>query len=243
MSKTLYTRLIEIAHYASKFKGVISLLSPLYYPVKTFLIARKNRKFRCNAMSVFTDMINCLNSNNVSYTLAFGTLLGAMREHGFIKHDLDIDLAMWKDERPENLTQLLCESGFKLQHSFKIENGDWGLEETYVKNGVHIDIFYFYPSIEKYPYCCDFTAFGECASFSSSMKRYGRVQARRIELPMCRERMIVKFENISVYVPNNAHQLLSFRYGDDYMIPNKKWCGYNEHIHEWMDVKAVYETF
>lgn len=239
----LYTKMIEFANSVAKIPGAKKLLKPIYYPIKGLIQKQKNKTFKKNALSVISEFTSCLDKNNIPYTIAFGTLLGGIREKGFIKHDLDIDLAMWKDERPDNLPQILSDAGFKLVHTFSIENGKLGLEETYSKYGVGIDIFYFFPAINEFPYCCDFMAFGECASFSSSMKKYGRVQARRIELPMCRERMIVNFENISVYAPINAHQLLSFRYGDDYMIPNKKWCGHDEHIQKWMDVKAIFETF
>lgn len=234
--------MIEFANSAAKIPGLKKLLQPLYYPLKELIKRNKNRVFKKNALSVIMEFTSCLDNNNVPYTLAFGTLLGGIREKGFIKHDLDIDLAIWKDDRPDNLAQILSDAGFKLAHTFSIENGNLGLEETYTKRGIGIDIFYFYPAINKYPYCCDFFSMEGAPTFASSMNKFGKVLARRIELPMSKERKLINFENLCLYAPVNAHELLSFRYGEDYMIPNPNWGikSYDRHIIEWKEVIAVY---
>lgn len=239
---SLHTKIIEIANKVAKIPGLKKLLKPIYYPFKDYLKKQQKKRFKANALSMISDFTSCLDKNHVRYTIAFGTLLGGIREKGFIKHDLDIDLAMWHDERPENLPQILSEVGFKLAHTFTVEDGKLGLEETYTKNGVGIDIFYFFPAINEYPYCCDFLEYNGAATHSASMKKYGRVLARRIELPMTKERMIIDFESIKLYAPINAHELLAFRYGADYMIPNPEWgiTSFDNHIIKWPEVKAVY---
>ena len=238
----LYTKMIEFANSVAKIPGAKKLLKPIYYPIKGLIQKQKNKIFKKNALSVISEFTSCLDKNNIPYTIAFGTLLGGIREKGFIKHDLDIDLAMWKDDRPENLPQILSEAGFKLVHTFSIENGRLGLEETYSKKGVGIDIFYFFSAINKYPYCCDFLGVDDTPTHAASMKKYGRVLARRIEMPMTKERMLVEFENLKLYAPTNAHELLAFRYGQDYMIPNPQRgvTSFDNHIIRWPEVKALY---
>lgn len=242
MSHKYYNKMMEIANLFAKIPGLKKILKPLYYPLKEYINKNNNSKFRKNALSIISEFTSCLDSHNISYTVAFGTLLGAIREKGFIKHDLDIDLAIWHDNRPKNLQEILRKEGFMLSHSFLVENGEKGLEETYSKNGVNIDIFYFFPPINELPYCCDFLAFKDSPTFNASMKKYGKVLARRIEMPMVRERILVDFENLKLYAPANAHELLSFRYGPDYMIPNPKWTitSFDNHIIRWENVIATY---
>lgn len=240
----LYSKMTEFAYNAAKIPGIKKLLKPLYYPLKALIGKRRNRIFRKNALRVIREFTLCLEENNIPYTIAFGTLLGAIREKGFIKHDLDIDLAMWRDERPDNLFQILSEAGFELAHTFSVEDGKLGLEETYIKEGVGIDVFYFFSAINDYPYCCDFFTLEGTATYEASMKKFGRVLARRIELPMIRERRLVDFENLKLYAPTNANELLAFRYGQDYLIPNPDWAAtsFDNHIVRWPEVNAIYKA-
>ena len=135
--------------------------------------------------------------------------------------------------------------GFKLSHSFEIEGGKLGREETYVYNDVSIDIFYFYPAIDKYPYCCDFLGRPGCPTYQSCMKKYGGALPRRIELPITRKRKKTQFEGIELYVPQNANEILRFRYGDDYMTPKRDWTitSYNTHIVEWPEKLGVFKEY
>lgn len=242
MSSKYYNKLIEIANIVAKVPGLKKILKPFYYPLKDLIKKRQNMKFKKNALSVITEFTSCLHDNNIPYTIAFGTLLGAIREKGFIKHDMDIDLAMWYDERPANLQEILSEKGFQLLHSYHVLEGNLGMEETYFKNGVNVDIFYFFPPLNKYPYCCDFLPYLGATTPIVSMKKHGRVLARRIEIPMVRERMLVDFETLKLYAPLNAHELLLYRYGQDYMIPNPKWgiTTFDSHIVRWESAKAIY---
>ena len=56
--------------------------------------------------------------NGYKYSLAFGTMLGAVREHGFIGHDLDIDVFVRIEDFNKNLIDCLKKAGFILKHTF-----------------------------------------------------------------------------------------------------------------------------
>lgn len=238
-----YHKMIEVANKAAKVPGLKTLLKPIYYPIKERVKAIQRKNFLQNGVRVLQKFDKCLTDNNIEYTLAFGTLLGAVREKGFIKHDLDIDVYVWGDQYSEQLVSALKSFGFELIHTFIVEDGSIGREETYKCDGVAIDIFYLYDDGGEYPYCCDFKTIHKCTTFDQSMRKHGRVRARRIELPISRSRVTTLFEGVELYIPSNAHEILKFRYGDDYMIPNPAWgesVSYNKHIREWEEKIAYY---
>lgn len=246
MNKKFVDRVYEIADIASvKLRFLSPILKPVYHALFVNRInKKKNRVFNENAINVLTSFDECMKEYNHPYTLAFGTLLGAIREKGFIKHDLDIDTNMWSDDYSPSISEHLSKKGFKLKYLYLVEDGKFGREETYEKDGVSIDIFYLYPPVDEYPYCNDFYALPQYGGIETSMKKEGRIKTRRLELPIARERTYTPFEGLQLPVPINAKDVLEFRYGSDYMIPNPKWSGSahynNPHIVEWPEKKAVY---
>lgn len=245
MKYKVSNRLIDFAHSIAKIPGMKMLLKPFFYPYLEYMSKKRNQQFRKHAIDVLQKFANIIDENGIEYTLAFGTLLGAVREKGFIKHDIDIDVAMWAEDWSPNLRKYLENGGFKLLHTHEVDKGLLAREETYSFNNVTIDIFYFYPAIDDYPYCCDFLLQPNTVSRLESMKVYGGCLPRRIELPIKRERMLTEFEGHYFYIPKNAHEILEFRYGESYMTPNPNWGirSYNCHIVEWKDKLGVYKEY
>lgn len=233
--------IIELANNMAKIKGLKTLLKPFYYSYKNFLVNKRNKYFMMNAKQVLNSFDKSMNEGGYFYTLAFGTLLGAVREKGFIKHDLDIDVFMWAEDWNYELQRHLEKSGFNLVHRYLVGEGSLGREETYAKDDISIDIFYIYPAVELYPYCCDFLSFPDTATARQSMSVHGAVIARRIELPIKKERIYASFENLQLYIPKNFKEILTFRYGPDYMIPNHNWTihSHDNHIVEWTDNPGI----
>jgi len=213
-------------------KELIKRIPFLYRPIVNYLNyrikkrrAKAYRKYGKEALQLF---VKCMNENGYHYTLAFGSILGAIRERGFIKHDLDIDTFMWYEDYTPEMQEKLKECGFKLACSISIDSDKYGREDTFVYMGVSIDVFYLYPAIDEYPYCCDFTP------ISGSKKRL----PRRVEIPISKQRKSVEFEGIPVYVPINAEQICEFRYGPNYMTPDPNWHWRSEYnaIKEWPEM-------
>ena len=186
-----------------------------------------------NGLKAVAQFHKCMEDNGYKYVAAYGTMLGAIREHGFIKHDLDIDFWMWKEDDDDKLVKALEEYGFKLYAHYSIDNDRLGKEYTFSYNGCHADVFFIYPPINAIPYSTLF-----------NIKLEGGREKRvpmRIELPVSRERRLEKFENQEIYVPVNAEELCVLRYGPDYMTPNPGWDWHKstDSVVVWEDMSSL----
>lgn len=70
------------------FHIVRKLLKKYYYYIKSYF-------FQKYASITFKKVMEVLQEENIETFLVFGTLLGAVREKGFIKHDMDMDFGVW----------------------------------------------------------------------------------------------------------------------------------------------------
>lgn len=222
MKYVLPAWLLEIANTMASVPFVKSALKPIYYPFKGFLEKKRKLNFHKYSLVALKTFDECLTANGIPYSLIFGSLLGAIREHGFINHDLDIDVALLIEERNHKLHELLQKNGFKLIRRFIIEDGSLGCEETfeYANTGVTIDIFYICPAIDKYQYCCCWNKAEGCATYRESANKIGGAYPRLIDQPIKNKMIRVPFENIEVSITANAHECLEFAYGSNYMIPD-----------------------
>ena len=209
-----------VANLVSRIPGAKRLLKPLYYSYKEKVNNNRNRIFRLNAISVLRAFDAVMMDNNIAYSVFAGTMLGAVREKGFIKHDLDIDTTVFYSDRPINMIEIMQNAGFRLIKTFTIDDGSKGLEETYEMDNVTIDIFYVHYDDDGHTYQCDFHAYNESTSFDHSMRKYGYVISRKLKMPVSRQVKRIAFESIHVNIMINYDEWLRCRYGDDYMIPN-----------------------
>lgn len=227
----------------------IGIVKRIFFPIYKKMVLdpiykKRNKVFLENGLETLTVFHQCMEKYNHPYTLMFGSLLGAIREHGFIKHDLDIDTCVWWDDYSPDIENHLKEFGFEIADVTLIDDGNTGRHESYRYKGVTLDIFYIYPAVDKLPFTCDYGKQPGCSSREQCVALYGGVLPRRIELPFTRERELVDFMGIKVYIPTNAHELMRCRYGENYMIPNPDKNSSYVYPVEWpekLGVITIYE--
>lgn len=189
---------------------------------KQYMAYRKRIIFHKNGKRILEKFNKALNDLGCNYWLEFGTLIGAVREHGFIKHDDDIDVGMFLKDRPANFKEYMAEKGFNRIHQIIVDDGSEGLEETYESEGVYIDIFYF-NQIEhsKEIYCYDFIT-DPNKVYRDSLKEYGGFWARKIIFPFDGFKNY-EFSGVKTIIPLNFDEHLKAHYGN-YMQPDSNWC-------------------
>lgn len=239
-------KVMQIAHKASKIPGLKKLLKPIYKAcVLNPLQKMESHKFNKNALNVIQEFDSCMTKNGFDYFLIFGSLLGAVREHGFISHDFDIDVAMWHDDFSDDMIQKLADAGFVLDHKYEVDGGRKALEMTFVKDGVGIDVFFYYPPIDEYPYTTVFFAGKDTVGVEDSIKKYGGMIPVRYQAPLTKEYERVPFESLMLPIPKTAHQILACTYGDSYMIPNPNWVGgsFRKYATTWDSELGIHTKF
>lgn len=239
------TKIVSFANLISyKFPLFRRFLKPIYHKIFYDHFRKKRRQtFKKNALIALRKFDECLTNNGFEYTLAFGTLLGAIRDKGIIKHDLDIDTIVWADQDSSKLKECLESNGFILTRSFLIEEGKLGKEETYEYMSAPIDIFYMYPPIQKHPYCCAFKPVPGYPTPKISMIETGTVLARRLEFPLSKKIIRTSFEDMLLPIPENATEILEYIYGSHYMIPDPTWDAAKQgkkYTYYWPEKKAIY---
>lgn len=186
-----------------------------------YLHRYKNNKFKKEAQEGLNAFKRVLAEEQADYWLEFGTLLGAVRDNDFIKHDFDIDFGCFPFKKSMNFEKNLEKNNFKLKRKISLKNKKVVSEETYVyKNIFNIDLFYFYNEKEKYIFY-DFSG-EKNLSFNETIKKLGGLLCYRNEINKF-ELTKYKFKNIEFNIPKDYQKHLSELYGDDFMVYNPKW--------------------
>ena len=182
-------------------------------------IARR-RRWGIPAMVAFRD---AMAKAGIPWSPVYGTLLGAIREKGFIKHDDDIDTGVWTDSITgglDNLHRCLKEAGFTYGHSFLVDGGAYAREETWKWHGLHVDIFFFDPIEGERCKGYMFYPFKGTANFRESKKLYGGLRVVEFEVPFSKETETVPFDGIEVPITKSAEGFVVARYGLDWRTPD-----------------------
>lgn len=151
------------------------------------------------ALEAMKVSISILSKYNVKPFLMWGTLLGAIREHGFIPHDTDVDMGI-KVEDVNSLERAIPEL---YSNEFKICRYKKGYIYSFIYKGVICD----FDVIRKafFPYSLNFAFVLE------------QLFPKRFFLSLDK----ICFCGLDVYVPHNPESFLECRYGKDWRVPQK----------------------
>lgn len=111
---------------------------------RAYAIPRRRKCLQKHGAETIGRMHQVLTKNNVPYFCDYGTLLGFIREQGFIKHDDDIDISIQDATvRPALVLKCFMDAGYGFVHAFRYDEESRFLEFTVADvNGITIDVFF-----------------------------------------------------------------------------------------------------
>lgn len=154
------------------------------------------------------------------FTLVYGSLLGAVREKGFIPHDCDVDIALWADEDYSEVFAALGRAGFVKKREILVDGGSFGREETWRYHGVYVDFFWFYPDGRGGWYGTEFYNQDGCRNWTESIARCGGLKVLKTLLPLSKETERVQFEDTTISVTRDALAFVKEYYGPGWRVPD-----------------------
>lgn len=194
------------------------IYEPLRKMYRLWAIPRRRRLLKHNGPGVLKSLVDIFEKHNIPAFAAYGTMLGLVRNHGFIAHDEDIDIGVMPGEwTPQRLLRILLkeEKGFKLLFVFKFRERVTEFKVEYRK--IPIDFFFYEDTGSE---------------FLSPL--YFFVEGVRYPTPNANSMKIVhtpRFAGISKIpafggefpVVDNYEQVLAGLYGEGWRVPDRKW--------------------
>ena len=127
---------------------IIIILFLFYLYFKTYDTYKKiSQKPECQ--KTLEDAKKLLDSINVKFHLHSGTALGAIREKDFIKHDHDIDIAVFNYDYKDSVIETMKKKFIFLKKYGSVDNG-LELKFVHKEKKINLDIFLIYKKENKF---------------------------------------------------------------------------------------------
>lgn len=136
-------------------------------------------------------------SNNFKFTIFYGTLLGAIREHNFIKNDTDIDVVSADEEGLLNIIPELQKEGFLFIRYYTSKTRT---VYSFSKDDVYIDVY--------------------LARKAGENKYF--LEGAKIPASFIEEFTTMDFLGESFAIPVEYEKILVMLYGKDWRIPQSR---------------------
>jgi len=222
MRKLLYKSYILGTQISLKFPILYPFLKGMYKVfVKPVLSQYEKKIIKLYGGNIIKILHNYFESENIEYFVAFGTLLGFIRDKNFIPYDTDIDLILVDLKKTLKLPPI-----FKKIQEIYINNSLALI--AYEFKGIRIDIF-LATRINNFIICYDFPNKPNTNIYELIIKE-GGLPVRQFIFPYTgRKEYELKFDkdNIITYIPNEWKDFLEIVYGKDFWKPNPQWNALN----------------
>lgn len=190
---------------------------PLHRLYRLYSVPHRRRMLQAHGKVALAKIIEVFEKHHVPGFVAAGSLLGIVRDGGFMPHDDDIDVGMLPCEwTPAKLLKMLVEEeGFEFCFAFKFREKTVEFKVRYA--GVPIDVFCYERENEDL-YCTCFYYFPEIKYPAENANSVWRIHEHNTTSIVTMHVM-----DMDVPVPRDADKVLEKLYGLDWRTPNPNW--------------------
>lgn len=191
---------------------------PIHRAYRLWAVPRRRRLLKQNGPKVLQDLSSIFKKHGIPAFAAYGTLLGFVRDNGFIPHDEDIDIGVMPGEwSPQRVLRVLLEEeqGFRVLFLFKFRGKVTEFKVEY--NQIPID-FFFYEQTD--------TEYVSPLYFFTESVRYPSPNANSMKLVYTPKFNGIEFINVlgcDFPVLSDSERILEALYGAGWRIPDKGW--------------------
>lgn len=220
--------MLEIIKAVLRWGPLKCLYEPVHKLYRLYSVPHRQRLLRRRGPEVLGDLAKIFKRHSIPAFAAYGTLLGFIREKGFIAHDEDMDFGVMPNTMtPQELLHILLEKeeGFEVRFIYKYRERVSEFKVAY--KGIPMDFFFFDRSGEH---------FLSHLLFYIPGRKYAEPNANTIrEVTFA---AVDKLKNVNVLgvefpIPENEVEVLESLYGSSWRVPDKKWNdGKRPHIAE-----------
>lgn len=159
------------------------------------------------AKSILKTTKNLFDTVNLKFSLAFGTLLGAVRDNGLISNDEDVDIFIWDEKKLRKNLVYFQKNGLEI---IRIEKGKL---YSFRHNGspFYIDVY-----ILRELQNCVWSYYCYSLNLNVTPKKYFK------------EYEHINFLSVDCLCPKEPEKILAFWYGKNWRIPQKDHFFYYE---------------
>lgn len=164
------------------------------------------------------DIKKALDSKGIKFFLAYGVVLGAIREKDFIEHDDDIDLIITQKltyKEKKDIGWLLHDIGFQTNSDIlwnvygRFEENQFGYNGTdetgiiAVRRGIPVSVMFFYDNGKEW----------------MCIPRRGGIPVLTVPYKFLEKGKTIKFKGEKFLIPSPTIEYLEYTYGKDWKTP------------------------